>query len=162
RIVLYGDPFWYDHGAYLTHLYTLLARADPTHRHHGYFDVANLHLYSNPTDFYWIVRQVRALLKSHGWGDKQIWISETHAKLYDHKAGIFKVVVHKPGARITVLWNQSGAGATYKLAAHAARATLHDKFGNARTIRPRGGAYVLSLPGNHDFTNPYDHRMPTV
>ena len=52
--------------------------------------------------------------------------------------------------------------ASLRLRAHAARATLYDKFGNARTIRPRGGAYVLSLPGGHDYTNPYDHRMPTV
>ncbi|HKO23999.1 MAG TPA: hypothetical protein VJY65_04585 [Chloroflexota bacterium] len=255
RIVLYGDPFWYDHGRYLTHLYNLLAAADPTKRYHGYFDVANLHLYSNPTDFYWIVRKVRALLASHGWGDKQIWISETNAepyngttppkqhtnfrvsmqaqaaflvdafasdlaagvdrieiyrmfdgvetahglpawglvnnagqerpvartfhflvrlfkdahggsytpgKLYGGKAGIFKVVVHKPGARITVLWNQDGARARYKLPAHATRATLYDKFGNARRITRRSGVYVLSLPGGHDFTNPFDPRIPTV
>ena len=255
RIVMYGDPFWYDRGRYLTHLYNILAADDPTNRYHGYFDVANLHLYSNPTDFYWIVRKVRALLASHGWGDKQIWISETNAepyngttppkrhtnfrvsmqaqaaflvhafasdlaagvdrieiyrmfdgtetahglpawglinnagqerpvartfhflvqlfkdahggsytrgKLYGGKAGIFKAVVHKPGARITVLWNQTGSKATYRLPAHAAQATLYDKFGNPRTIRPRGGAYVLPLPGGHDFTNPYDQRMPTV
>jgi hypothetical protein len=255
RIVLYGDPFWYDQGAYLTHLYNILATADPRHRYHGYFDVANLHLYSNPTDFYWIVGKVRALLKAHGWGDKQIWISETNAEpydgtaphkphtnfrvsmqeqaaflvdafaadvaagverieiyrmfdgaetahglpawglvnnagqerpvartfhflirlfkdahggsytpgtLYDHKAGIFKVVVHKAGERITVLWDQTGAGARYRLRAHAAQATLYNKFGNARTIKPHGGAYVLSLRGGHDFTDPYDHRVPTV
>jgi hypothetical protein len=82
--------------------------------------------------------------------------------LYGGKAGIFKVVVHKPGARITVLWNQTGSKATYRLPAHAAQATLYDKFGTARTIRPSGGAYVLPLPGGHDFTNPYDQRMPTV
>jgi hypothetical protein len=255
RIVMYGDPFWYDHGAYLTRLYKILAADDPTNRYHGYFDVANLHLYSNPTDFYWIVRKVRTLLKAHGWGDKQIWISETNAepyddpthlashknfrvsmqaqaaflvhafasdlaagvdrieiyrmfdgpetahglpawglvnnagqerpvartfhflvrlfkdahggsytpgKLYGGKAGIFKVVVYKPGARITVLWNQTGRLHTARLPAHAAQATLYDKFGNARTIMPRGGAYVLPLPGGHDFTNPYDQRMPTV
>jgi hypothetical protein len=255
RIVLYGDPFWYDHGAYLVNLCKILAAADPTNQYHGYFDVANLHLYSNPTDFYWIVGQVRALLQAHGWGDKQIWISETNAEPYngtvppkrhtdfrvsmqaqaaflvdafasdvaagvdrieiyrmfdgvetahglpawglvnnagqerpvartfhflvqlfkdatggsytpgrklDHKAGVFKVVVDKPGERITVLWNQDGARARYKLPAHAAQATLYDKFGNARTIKPRGGAYVLSLRGGHDFTNPFDPRIPTV
>jgi hypothetical protein len=255
RIVLYGDPFWYDHGAYLVNLCKILAAADPTNQYHGYFDVANLHLYSNPTDFYWIIAKVRALLKAHGWGDKQIWISETNAEPYngtvppkrhtdfrvsmqaqaaflvdafasdvaagvdrievyrmfdgvetahglpawglvnnagqerpvartfhflvqlfkdatggsytpgsklDHKAGVFKVVVDKPGERITVLWNQDGARARYKLPAHAAQATLYDKFGNARTIQPRGGAYVLSLRGGRDFTNPFDPRIPTV
>ena len=88
--------------------------------------------------------------------------SYTPGKLYGGKAGIFKAVVHKPGARITVLWNQTGAASRYRLPARAAHATLYDKFGNARTIKPRGGAYVLSLPGGHDFTNPYDHRVPTV
>ncbi len=255
KIVMYGDPYWYDHGAYLTNLYNLLAKADPTGQYHGYFDVANLHLYSNPTDFYWIIGQVRALLKSHGWTDKQIWVSETNAEPYDdpthpaphtnfrvseqaqasflvdafasyiaagvdrieiyrmydgaetahglpawglvsnngtlkpvartfhflidlfrgatggsytpgdkldHKAGVFKVVVDKPGERITVLWNQDGSSATYKLPAHATSATLYDKYGNARTIKPSSGAYMFDLPGGHDFTNPYDHRIPTV
>jgi hypothetical protein len=86
----------------------------------------------------------------------------TPGKLYGGKAGIFKVVVHKPGARITVLWNQTGSKATYRLPARAAQATLYDKFGKARMITPRGGAYVLPLPGGHDFTNPFDQRMPTV
>jgi hypothetical protein len=71
-------------------------------------------------------------------------------------------VVYKPGARISVLWNQTGSKATYRLPAHAAQATLYDKFGTPRTIKPRGGAYVLPLPGGHDFTNPHDPRMPTV
>src|SRR5205085_1735129 len=88
--------------------------------------------------------------------------SFTPGDLYDHKAGIFRAVVDKPGARITVLWNQTGADATYRLPAHAASATLYDKFGRRRTITPRGSVYVLSLPGGHDFTNPYDHRLPTV
>lgn len=255
QVVMYGDPFWYDHGAYLAHLYDLLAQADPTGQYHGYFDVANLHLYSNPTDFYWIVNGIRALLKQHGWGDKQVWISETNAEPYDdpthpaphtnfrvseeaqsaflvdafasdlaagvdrieiyrmfdgtetahglpawglvnnagqerpvartfhfliwlfkgasggsytpgdqldHKAGVFKVVVDKPGAQITVLWNQSGTGTAYRLAAHATSATLYDKFGDATTLTPKDGAYTLTLPGGHDFTNPYDHRIPTV
>jgi hypothetical protein len=35
-------------------------------------------------------------------------------------------------------------------------------FGNASTIVPRNGVYVLSLPGGYDFTNPFDPRIPTV
>jgi hypothetical protein len=88
--------------------------------------------------------------------------SYTPGNKLDHKAGIFKVVVHKPGARITVLWNQDGARARYKLPARARQAILYDKFGNARRITPRNGVYVLSLPGGHDFTNPFDPRIPTV
>lgn len=255
QIVMYGDPYWYDHGAYLSHLYTILARLDPRNQSRGYFDVANLHLYSNPADFYWIINKVRSLLTAHAWGDKPIWISETNAEPYndsthpaphtnfrvsmdaqasfmvdafasyiaagaarievyrmfdgtetrhglpawglvnndgqlrpvgrafaflvrlfrgarggsytpgnqfDHKGGVFKVVDDKPGERITVLWNQSGALVVYKLIAHAQQATHYDKYGVARTIRPHGGVYTLALPGGHDFTNPYDHRVPTV
>jgi hypothetical protein len=88
--------------------------------------------------------------------------SYTAGNKLDHKAGVFKVVVDKPGERITVLWNQGGARVRYKLPAHAVQASLYDKFGNAITITPRNGVYVLSLPGGHDFTNPFDPRIPTV
>ena len=70
--------------------------------------------------------------------------------------------MNKPGARITVLWNQDGAAASYKLPAHANDATVYDKYGAAHTITATGGAYDFTLPGGHDFTNPYDNRMPTV
>jgi len=82
-VVLYGDPYWYDHGAYLTTILTLLAQADPTGRYHGYFDAANLHLYIGAPSFYWIVSDLRAKLRAHGWGDKQIWVSETNVEPYD-------------------------------------------------------------------------------
>ena len=252
KIIIYGDPYWYDHGAYLTNLYNILARDDPAGRYHGFFDVANLHLYSNPTDFYPIIEQVQALLKVHGWSNKPLWISETNAEPYDdpafpaqptnfrvsmqaqaaflvdafasyiaagadrievyrmfdrpgesgrwglinsagwprpctctyrfltqlfkgarggtytpgnklgHKSGVFTVVVNKPGARITVLWNQDGADTTYTLPAHASHATRYDKFGNARPVTPSGGVYTFALPGGRDFTNIYDSRIPTV
>jgi len=52
RVVMYGEPYWYDHGAYLTNIFNLLAKADPTNRYHGYFDVTNVHLYVGPPSFY--------------------------------------------------------------------------------------------------------------
>jgi hypothetical protein len=88
--------------------------------------------------------------------------SYTPGKKLDHKAGVFKVVIDKPGERITVLWNQDGASASYKLPAQTTQATLYDKFGNASTITARNGVYVFSLPGGQDFTNPFDPRIPTV
>jgi len=253
RVVMYGEPYWYDHGAYLTNIFNLLAKADPTNRYHGYFDVANVHLYVGPPSFYPIITGVRALLQSHGWGDKPIWVSETNVEPYDdparprprtqfrvtmqaqaaflvdafasyiaagadrvavyrmadgrdptplglvnatgqfrpvaytfrflvgllrdatagpgaytpgdlldHKSGVFKVVLTKPGERITVLWNQSGTAATYTLPAHAAGATRYDKFGAATPVTPQGGVYRFDLPGGRDYTNPYDPRIPTV
>lgn len=253
RVVMYGEPYWYDHGAYLTNIYNLLAKADPTNRYHGYFDVANLHLYVGPPSFYPIISGVRALLQAHGWGDKKIWVSETNVEPYDDptrprphtqfrvtmqaqaaflvdafasyiaagadrvavyrmadgnepaplgmvngagqlrpvahtfrflvnllkgatggpgsytpgdkldgKSGVFKIVLSEPGKRITVLWNQDGVDATYTLPARAAQATRYDKFGHATTVMPSGGAYRFDLPGGHDYTNPYDQRIPTV
>ena len=253
RVVMYGEPYWYDHGAYLTNIFNLLAKADPTNQYHGYFDVANVHLYVGPPSFYPIITGVRALLQSHGWGDKPIWVSETNVEPYDdparprprtefrvtmqaqaaflvdafasyiaahadrvavyrmadgrdptplglvnaagqfrpvaytfrflvglfkdatagpgaytpgdlldHKSGVFKVVLTKPGERITVLWNQSGTAATYTLPAHATAATRYDKFGAATPVTPQAGVYRFDLPGGRDYTNPYDPRIPTV
>jgi len=86
QVVLYGDPYWYDHGAYLTTIFTLLAQADPTNKNHGYFDVANLHLYIGAPSFYWIIANLRTKLQAHGWGAKQVWVSETNVEPYDDPA----------------------------------------------------------------------------
>ncbi len=83
QVVLYGDPYWYDHGAYLSHILDLLAKADPTNRDHGYFDAANLHLYIGAPSFYWIISDLRAKLRAHGWSTKQVWVSETNVEPYD-------------------------------------------------------------------------------
>ncbi len=91
KIVLYGDPYWYDHGAFLTTILDLLAKADPTNKDHGYFDAANLHLYIGAPSFYWIISDLRAKLRAHGWGDKQVWVSETNVEPYDdpsHKVAV--------------------------------------------------------------------------
>ncbi len=97
RVIIYGDPYWYDHGTFLGHLFyllsaagspaahntRLLAKAAPATATNGFFDVANLHLYSNPADFFGIVNKLRSQLKAHGWGNKEIWVSETNAEPYD-------------------------------------------------------------------------------
>jgi hypothetical protein len=72
------------------------------------------------------------------------------------------VVLRKPGATITVLWNQARDRATYSLAAHTATATLYDKFGTPHTLTAHNGGYQLALAGGTDFTNPFDPRIPTV
>jgi len=79
RIILAGDPYWYDHGALFEKLLTLLA-AD--HTHNAYFDVVNLHLYSRPSDMATIVAWYDATLSRFGLR-KPIWIAETNAIPYD-------------------------------------------------------------------------------
>ncbi len=51
-VVLYGDPYWYDQGSFLTGVLDQLKHDDPTGAYHGYFDVANLHLYIGTPSFY--------------------------------------------------------------------------------------------------------------
>jgi hypothetical protein len=82
RIILAGDPYWYDHGAFFEDLLHLLA-SDPTARaHEYYFDAANLHLYSRPTDMVTVVTWYRDAMRKAGI-EKPIWISETNAAPYD-------------------------------------------------------------------------------
>ncbi len=250
RVVMYGDPFWYDHGDYLRKLYPLLHRMDPGDRYHGYFDVANLHLYSNPAGMAGMIGWLRGELARYGWVNKQIWVGETNAEPYDDpatprprdnfrvsmgaqssfmidafaellaarvdrievykmsdgadsdlglvdcasplrpfartyafmgrlyqgvtdgvvtqgdrvdgKAGIFKVVLRAPGRRITVLWNQGGDTRVYRLRLGDPHPVRYTKYGDARPIAVRSGAYTAVLGGNDDFTDPYDPRMPVV
>lgn len=252
RIVLYGDPYWYDHGAYIHALYALLHRMDPTNRFHGYFDVANLHLYSNPVDMGKTIGWLRSQLALYGWGAKPVWVSETNAQPYDDdfgmhkthrdfrvsqeaqasflvdavaefmaarvdrlevykmtdgsdpngyglttnagglrrivktyafmnwlmrgvtggtatngaqfdgKGGVFKVVLHGPRERITILWNQSARKQTVHLALGDPQAVSYSKYGQLLPLVKIPGASVLTLKGNDDFTNQYDPRIPVV
>ncbi len=82
RVILAGDPYWYDHGALFKKLLTLLT-AD--HANHAYFDVVNLHLYSRPRDMATIVTWYDATLARFGLR-KPIWIAETNAIPYDDPA----------------------------------------------------------------------------
>ena len=91
KVVLYGDPYWYDHGAYLSNTLNLLAKADPTGKEHGYFDAANLHLYIGAPSFYWIISDLRQQLRAHGWSDKQMWVSETNVEPYDDPSHVVPV-----------------------------------------------------------------------
>lgn len=82
RIVLAGDPYWYDHGAFFTKLLRTL-HSDPAAAAHGYyFDAANLHLYSRPADTPEVVRWYRATMASVGI-TRPIWIAETNVVPYN-------------------------------------------------------------------------------
>jgi hypothetical protein len=90
KIVLYGDPYWYDKGAFLSSVLAQLHADDPTNAQDGFFDVAAVNLYIGPSTFYWIVGDLRRNLARYGWGNKEIWISETNVEPYDdpsHRTG---------------------------------------------------------------------------
>ncbi|HWE60849.1 MAG TPA: hypothetical protein VHB98_03985, partial [Chloroflexota bacterium] len=72
--------------------------------------------------------------------------------------GIASVVLQRPGERITVLWDQRPAATVARLQAHAPRAMVYDKFGQAKGIRAVHGTYTLRLTGATDNTNPANPR----
>lgn len=82
RIVLAGDPYWYDHGAFFSGLLATLARDPAARSNHDFFDAANLHLYSRPSDIVTVVSWYRSAMARAGI-DKPIWISEMNAIPYD-------------------------------------------------------------------------------
>jgi hypothetical protein len=86
KIILAGDPYWYDHGAQFVNL---LKQLTADHTHHAYFDVGNLHLYSRPSDMAVIVKWYRGELARFGL-NKPIWIAETNAIPYDDPARKYK------------------------------------------------------------------------
>lgn len=56
------------------------------------------------------------------------------------------VTIQRPGERVRALWTTAGHGAVVRLDAVSSSAMLVDKYGNASTIRPRGGKYRINLP----------------
>jgi hypothetical protein len=247
RIILFGDPYWYDHGAWFSNLLARLTSDPGARAHHDYFDAANLHLYSGPTGFIDVIKWYQATLRRYGI-DKPIWVSETNATPYDDPlrrypkahlldsmddqasfmvdafaidlalgvqrievnrmvdgtdfaaggaplglvrnngtvrpafyayrtvslllsgvtdgsiainkhTGVYMVTLHKPGALITVAWDQNAEPAAISVAATGATAMLYDKFDRAQRVGATGGHYRLSLPGATDNSNTAD---PTV
>ncbi len=82
RIILAGDPYWYDHGAFFADLLHRLSLDRSARASNDYFDITNLHLYSRPTDVIAIVKWYRSTMRAAGV-EKPIWISETNAIPYD-------------------------------------------------------------------------------
>jgi hypothetical protein len=242
RIILAGDPYWYDHGAFFTEL---LQRLTADHQNGGYFDVANLHLYSRPSDMATVVTWYRQTMARFGL-QKPIWISETNAIPYDDSArplprgnfyaslddqasfiiqafaidlamgvqrievnrmldgsdvtaggepfglvrndgtvrpafyayrtvvnlfsgasggtlhlgaadGVDTVTLQKPGATITVIWDQRPTAATARIPAGPG-ATVYDKFGEQLPVQPQHGVLTLHLAGSTDNTDSADPR----
>ena len=82
QIVLYGDPYWYDHGAFFRQLLSILATEPNAAANHDYFDAVNLHLYNRPSDYITVIGLYRLWLAERGL-DKPIWIGETNAVPYN-------------------------------------------------------------------------------
>jgi hypothetical protein len=250
RLILFGDPYWYDRGAFFDKLLGDLVRDPHSAANHAYFDAANVHLYSRPTDFTTIITRYRSMLARHGL-DKPIWIGETNAIPYndpvrhypasnffaslgdqasfmseafslalalgvqrievnrlvdgrdftaggeplglmrnDHslrpafwayqtvtrlfdgvtggtiainaKTRVYTVTLHKPGANITVAWDQSPRPGSVRIPALDSSATVYDKYGASTSVAAKSGRYVFRLPpstGNTDPGDPKDYVM---
>lgn len=86
QIVLYGEPYWYDKGAYFEGVLGALTQLPYAQVFHDYFDVANLHLYSRPKDMARVVNWMRGAIARVGIPPRPIWISETNAVPRDDTA----------------------------------------------------------------------------
>jgi hypothetical protein len=63
-------------------------------------------------------------------------------------AGVERIVVDRPGERVTVAWATGAADAPLVFdAASSGAARLYDKVGGTGTVAPVDGRFVLSLPG---------------
>ncbi len=150
RVIMYGDPYWYDHGQYLKDLFKILHDDDTSNRYHGYFDVANLHLYIGAPSFYWIISSLRGQLKGYGWTDKQVWVSETNVEPYDdpsHFIDELHTPRNKRGFQVT-MDEQAGflvdAFATY-IAARTDRIEVYRMYDGKETA---DGLAALGLVSN--------------
>jgi hypothetical protein len=78
----------------------------------------------------------------------------------DLATGIYTVVLHKPGAVITVVWDQKPVATTATVPALHATAALYDKFGKLSTIQAKNGVFTLPLEpatDNSDNADPNDY-----
>ena len=82
RIVLAGDPYFYDYGAMFSGLLRRFAADPGASSHHNYFDVVDLHLYGRPLEIATVVPWYQQALASAGL-HTPIWIGETNAPPYD-------------------------------------------------------------------------------
>jgi hypothetical protein len=81
---------------------------------------------------------------------------------FSKTTGIYSVTLYKPGAVLTVAWDQNPLPSTIAIKALGASALMYDKFGHAKTVLPRGGSYAFPLAqstGNTDQADPKDYVM---
>ncbi len=90
RVHLAGLTYWADEEARRPQFFARLLdhlATDPAAAAHGYyFDVATLHLYTDPRGLYHVPRLYRALMQARGL-DKPIWINETNVVPWDEPTG---------------------------------------------------------------------------
>jgi len=154
KVVLYGDPYWYDTGAYETALLAVLHRDDPTNAHSGYFDVANLHLYIGAPTFYWIIGGLRRDLARYGWGTKKVWISETNVEPYDDPTA------PRPPRQFRVTLDEQSSflvdAFSVYLAAKTDRIEIYRMFDGPET---KAGGAPLGLVNNAGALRPIGHTF---
>jgi hypothetical protein len=83
KVALYGSPWWYDKGAFISRLLDNFAADPAAPANNFYFDVANLHMYSRANDIPRIIGWYQDQLATRGMGPKAVWIGETNAVPYD-------------------------------------------------------------------------------
>jgi len=95
RIVLAGDPYFYDYGALFTSLLRRFAADPDAPSHHDYFDAVDLHLYGRPLEIATVVPWYRQALARAGLR-RPIWIGEINAPPYDPTVSHQPRQTHQP------------------------------------------------------------------
>ena len=75
---------------------------------------------------------------------------------------VAKVVLDRPGQRVTAIWNTGPDTCTIALPAYASKAKLVDKYGRTQTIEAQAGGYSLTLEGTHNNSDPRDPSIYLV
>lgn len=89
KIVMAGMTYWtdkqYNRRQYFDRLLETIAKDPDAARNNFYFDVANIHLYVNPTQLYSVPNEFRSDMAKYGL-NKPVWVGETNVMPFDDPA----------------------------------------------------------------------------
>jgi hypothetical protein len=89
----------------------------------------------------------------------RLFAGVTSGKLaIDPKTDVYTVTLTKPGATITVAWDQSPKAGSVSIAALAPSALVYDKLGTSRSAAAKSGHYMFNLAPSTGNTNPHDPK----
>jgi hypothetical protein len=80
----------------------------------------------------------------------------------DQRTGVYTITLHKPGAVVTVVWDQDPLSTRVGIRALGDSGTVYDKLGHQQSLAAADGQYTFNLApatGNTDSNDPHDYVM---